>query len=192
MTGIGGQGLITLIEILGNSLASNGYKVITSETHGLSQRGGKVVCFLRFGNRIRAPIPIIGSADMIISLEKNCITDVLKFVKADKSTKLIISSYEEGNIGKVNSLNRSIFNSIIEFSDNIYFIPTTNIAEKLNLNMKVINMVLLGYILRFLPLNEEDLESSLILKFSGDKLTLNVKALKEGIKIESLDIYKKD
>jgi len=192
ITGIGGQGLITLIEILGNALANKGYKVITSETHGLSQRGGKVVCFLRFGNSLSAPIPIIGSADIIISFEKNCIADVLKFTKADKSTKLIISSYEEGSIGKVNSLNRSIINNLFEFSDNIYFIPTTDIAEKFNLNIKVINMVLLGYILRFLPLNEKNLENSVIQKFSGNKLSLNVKALKEGIKLESLDIFKKD
>ncbi|MFX0032129.1 MAG: 2-oxoacid:acceptor oxidoreductase family protein [Candidatus Hodarchaeota archaeon] len=192
ITGIGGQGLITLIEILGNSLVNNGYKVITSETHGLSQRGGKVVCFLRFGNKINAPIPIIGSADMIISLEKNCINDVLKFAKADKSTKLIIFSYDEGSTGKVISLNNSIINNISEFSDNIYFIPTNHIAEKFKFNMKVINMVLLGYILRFLPLNEEDLKTSLILKFSGDILKLNVKALNEGVTLEPYNIFKKD
>jgi indolepyruvate ferredoxin oxidoreductase beta subunit len=192
MTGIGGQGLITLLEILGKALMNNGYKVTTSETHGLSQRGGKVVCFLRFGKRLMAPIPIIGSADMIISFEKNCIADVLMFARPDKTTKLVVSTYEEGIIGKVNPLDKSINDTIFEFSDNVYIIPTASIAEKLNINIKAINMVFLGFILRFLPLNEECLEDSVIQKFSGNILTSNFKALKEGIKLESRDIFKKD
>ena len=90
ITGLGGQGLIRLLQILGKALLMEGYKIITSETHGLSQRGGKVTCFLRFGNELNAPIPMIGTADMIIALEESSILDALKYAKPDKSTNLII------------------------------------------------------------------------------------------------------
>ncbi|MFX1234582.1 MAG: 2-oxoacid:acceptor oxidoreductase family protein [Promethearchaeota archaeon] len=178
MTGIGGQGLITLLEILGRALVNEGYKVATSETHGLSQRGGKVVCFLRFGTKMSAPIPIVGSADIIIAFEKNCIADVLKFTKPDKSTILVISTYEEG------LSDRTLFNSIKDFSSRIYFIPINSISNKLNFDLKKTNMLLLGYILRFLPLSEKSIEQTLIQRFSGDKLAINVEILKEGIKLE--------
>lgn len=184
MTGIGGQGLISLLQILGDKLMRKGYKVTTAETHGLSQRGGKVVCFLHFGNMLSAPIPLIGTADIIIATEKSCILDVLKYAKPDKSTKLIISTYEEKIINKEYPLEQYLFNVLHENSDNIYLIPAINIAEKLLNNPKTANMVILGYIVRFLPLNEKELENSLIQKFSEKILSINLNAFKEGLKLK--------
>lgn len=177
ITGLGGQGLVSLLKILGNALIIKGYKVITSETHGLSQRGGKVTCFLRFGDMLNAPIPMIGSADMIIATEKSCILDVLQYARPNKSTKLIISTYEKNLINEKYPSENYLLEVLNENSDNIHFIPTTNIAEKL---VKVANTVILGYILRFLPLNEKDIENSLKQQFLGKYLEINLKALKEG------------
>lgn len=191
MTGIGGQGLITLLQILGNTLMNAGYKVITSETHGLSQRGGKVLCFLRFGNNLGSPIPIIGSADMIIAIEKNFITDTLKFAKLDRSTKLVIFNYEGPLLKTKNNVNKSLINNLYELFEDIYYISPSKITKSL-INVKSINMFLLGYILRFLPLNENQVEKSINQKFSGNKLTLSIKALKEGQKLELFKIFKKD
>ena len=89
ITGLGGQGLIRLLQILGKALLIEGFKIITSETHGLSQRGGKVTCFLRFGNKINAPIPMIGTADMIIALEESSILDTLKYAKPVSAVPII-------------------------------------------------------------------------------------------------------
>ncbi len=183
ITGLGGQGLISLLQILGDALMTNGYKVITAETHGLSQRGGKVVCFLRFGNKFSAPIPMIGSADMIIATEKSCILDVLKYAKPNKSTKLIISTDEKKIINEEYPSEKYLLSVLHENSDNIYFVPATEIAENLVNNLKAANTVILGYILRFLPLKKEDLEESLKRQFSGENLDINLKAYKEGHKL---------
>jgi indolepyruvate ferredoxin oxidoreductase beta subunit len=177
ITGLGGQGLISLLRISGSALMTKGYKVITSETHGLSQRGGKVTCFLRFGDMLNAPIPMIGSADMIIAIEKSCILDVLKYARPNKSTKFIISTYEKNLINEKYPSENYLLEVLNENSESIYFIPTTNIAEKL---VKVANTVILGYILRFLPLSEKDIENSLKQQFFGKDLEINLKALKEG------------
>jgi len=190
ITGLGGQGLISLIQILGNALMTNGYKVITAETHGLSQRGGRVTCFLRFGNRLSAPIPMIGSTDMIIATEKSCILDVLKYAKPNKSTKLIISTDEKKIINEDYPSEKYLLSVLHENSDNIYFVPATEIAENLVKNQKAANTVIMGYILRFLPLREEDLEESLKRQFSGENLDINLKALKEGHKLQlDLKLY---
>ncbi|MFX0043202.1 MAG: 2-oxoacid:acceptor oxidoreductase family protein [Candidatus Hodarchaeota archaeon] len=180
ITGIGGQGLISFIQILGGALMNKGYKVITSETHGLSQRGGKVTCFLRFGDKLNAPIPMIGTADMIIATEKSCILDVIKYAKPNKSTKLIIYNYERSIINETYPSQNYLLNVLKENSDNIYFIPAIYIAEKIIETLKTANIVILGYILRFLPLNEKDIEKSLKQHFLGKDLEINLNALKEG------------
>lgn len=184
ISGLGGQGLIRLIQILGNALMINGYEVITSETHGLSQRGGKVTCFLRFGSKVNAPIPMIGTADMIIALEESSILDALKYAKPNKSTKLVISSYEKQILGIEYPSLKYILDILFEISNNIYILPLTDIAVKNTGNIKTMNSVLLGYILKFLPLNKKDLEQFLSYNFSGKTLEMNLKAFNEGLKLK--------
>ena len=186
ITGLGGQGLIRLLQILGNALMIKGYKVMTSETHGLSQRGGKVSCFLRFGKKLLAPIPMIGSADMIIALEMSSILDVLKYAKTDKSTNLIISTYEKHKIDLQYPSLEYLLGILYENSENIYFIPVSEIAIKHTGNLKAMNSVILGYILKFLPLDSKYLEESLKQHFSEKNLELNLKTFKEGQKLQSI------
>ncbi len=180
ITGLGGQGLIRLLQILGNSLMRMGYKVITSEKHGLSQRGGKVICFLRFGDKTAAPIPIVGSADMIISTEMACILDVLEFTKPDRSSKLIVATYQKETRTSEYPLEENLSKVLYENSDDVYTVPVMPIVDKFK-NLKIINTVILGYIARFLPITEEDLLVSLNQHFKGPILDLNQKALLEGI-----------
>ena len=172
ITGLGGQGLIRLLQILGYSLM-----------HGLSQRGGKVTCFLRFGEKIEAPIPIIGSADMIITTEKSCILDVLEFAKPNRSSKLIIADYEKNSQTIEYPTEDYLFKILKENTDFINLVPVMSIVEKLA-NLKVINTILLGYILKFLPVNEEDLKESINKHFKGKSLELNLTALANGIAIK--------
>ncbi len=183
ITGLGGQGLIRLLQILGQALVTQGYKVITSETHGLSQRGGKVKCFLRFGNKLNAPIPLIGTADMIIALEESSIIDVLNYAKPDKSTKFIISTYEKHNINVEYPSLDYLLNILYENSDNIYFIPAMEIAFKHTKSQKAMNIVILGYILKFLPLNQSIIEGSIKKNFSGEALEMNLNAFNEAFNL---------
>lgn len=183
ITGLGGQGLIKIIQILGTALMNEGYKVISSETHGLSQRGGKVTCFLRFGNTLNAPIPMIGTADMIIALEESSIIDALKFTKPDKSTLLIISTYEKRVLGQEYPSIQGLLNNLYERSDKIYFIPAMEIAEKQTGNPKTMNSVILGYITKFLSLNKKVIEESINHNFSGTLIELNMKAFNEGLNL---------
>lgn len=183
VTGLGGQGLISMLQILGNALTNQGYKVMTSETHGLSQRGGKVTCFLRFGNKLHAPIPIIGTADMIIALEESTILDVLKYAKPDKTTNLIISTYEKQEIDIDYPSLEYLLKILYKNSDNIHFIPAKEIAVKYTSNLKTMNTAILGYILRFLPLNRLIIEESMIHVFSEEALKMNLKVFNEGINL---------
>lgn len=183
LTGLGGQGLIKLLQILGDCLTKKGYKVISSEKHGLSQRGGTVTCFLRFGENIGAPIPIKGSADMIIATEKACILEMLDFLKPDSNSKLIIANYEKKPIENDYPSEENILNVLKNVSKNVNLVPVMPIVSKYS-NLKVINIILLAYITRYLPLSEKNLRESLRKHFTGPNLELNQKVFTDGLNLE--------
>ena len=183
ISGLGGQGLIRFLQILGYSLIQKGYKVISSEKHGLSQRGGKVTCFLRFGDKIASPIPLLGSADMIIATEKACSLDVLEFAKPDRSSKVIIADYEKESQNSYYPSEEYLIKVLNENSEHINLVQVLPIVAKYT-NLKIINMIILGYILRFLPISEEDIKESLDQHFKKALSILNRKALEEGIKLK--------
>ena len=69
IVGVGGQGSLLASKMLGKLLLAQGYDVKVSEVHGMSQRGGSVVTYVRYGEHVYSPIIEQGEADMIISFE---------------------------------------------------------------------------------------------------------------------------
>jgi indolepyruvate ferredoxin oxidoreductase beta subunit len=70
IVGVGGQGSLLASKLLGYLLLNEGYDVKVSEVHGMSQRGGSVVTYVRFGDKVYSPIIDKGEADFIVSFEK--------------------------------------------------------------------------------------------------------------------------
>ena len=69
IVGVGGQGTLLASKLLGNVLIGAGYDVKLSEVHGMSQRGGSVVTYVRYGDKVYSPIVDQGEADYILSFE---------------------------------------------------------------------------------------------------------------------------
>ena len=69
IVGVGGQGSLLASKLLGRLLLSGGYDVKVSEVHGMSQRGGSVVTYVRFGDKVYSPVIDKGEADFIVSFE---------------------------------------------------------------------------------------------------------------------------
>lgn len=70
IVGVGGQGSLLASKLLGKLLVNEGYDVKVSEVHGMSQRGGSVITYVRFGEKVYSPIIETGEADYIVSFEK--------------------------------------------------------------------------------------------------------------------------
>lgn len=70
IVGVGGQGTLLAGKLLGHVLMAQGYDVKVSEVHGMSQRGGSVVTYVRFGEKVYSPVIDKGEADIIVSFEK--------------------------------------------------------------------------------------------------------------------------
>ena len=67
IVGVGGQGSLLASKLLGKLLTQEGFDVKVSEVHGMSQRGGSVVTYVRFGDKVYSPVIAKGEADFIVS-----------------------------------------------------------------------------------------------------------------------------
>ena len=83
IVGVGGQGTLLTSRILGNLAVGGGYDVKLSEVHGMAQRGGSVVTFVRYGDQVAEPIVEAGQADVLIAFERLEALRYLHFLKED-------------------------------------------------------------------------------------------------------------
>ncbi|MGN0446731.1 MAG: indolepyruvate oxidoreductase subunit beta [Acutalibacteraceae bacterium] len=83
IVGVGGQGTLLASRLLGRSLLAKGYDVKISEVHGMSQRGGSVVTYVRYGDKVYSPIIEKGEADIILSFEELEAARWLPYLKKD-------------------------------------------------------------------------------------------------------------
>ena len=93
IVGVGGQGSLLASKLLGHLLSGRGYDVKVSEVHGMSQRGGSVVTYVRYGDRVDSPIIDKGEADFIVSFEKleaarwsSCLREGGRIIVNDRET----------------------------------------------------------------------------------------------------------
>ena len=90
IVGVGGQGSLLASRLLGHVLLEAGYDVKVSEVHGMSQRGGSVVTYVRYGKKVASPVIEQGEADVIVSFELCEAARWLPYLR--KGGKLIASS----------------------------------------------------------------------------------------------------
>ena len=92
IVGVGGQGSLLASKLLGRLLMDEGYDVKVSEVHGMSQRGGSVVTYVRFGDKVYSPIVTAGEADIIIAFEKLEAARYASFLKKDG--KIVVNTQQ--------------------------------------------------------------------------------------------------
>ena len=92
IVGVGGQGTLLASKLLGYVLMQQEYDVKVSEVHGMSQRGGSVVTYVRFGDKVYSPVIDKGEADYILSFEK---LEALRWIEYLKIGGQIITNTQE-------------------------------------------------------------------------------------------------
>lgn len=142
IAGAGGQGTVTLVNILSNAAFIEGHDVKSSELHGLSQRGGTVLTYVRLGEKIYSPLFENGQADLIIGLE--LLESLRQTVFSGEKTNLVVNDYLMPFVGItpkkeiLEGLEKSIKNKL-------YIVPASEICQK-ELGKEVVSGIyLLGY-----------------------------------------------
>lgn len=83
IVGVGGQGTLLASRLLGAAMVSEGFDVKVSEVHGMSQRGGSVVTYVRYGEKVDSPVINEGEADIVLAFEQLEAARFLPYLKPD-------------------------------------------------------------------------------------------------------------
>ncbi len=144
IVGVGGQGTLLTSRIIGKVALEAGYDVKISEVHGMAQRGGSVVTFVRYGKKVCEPVVEEGQADVIIAFERLEALRYAHFLKKDGA--LIINDCRIDPMTVVIGAKEYPENIIenLEKNHNVYSIDGQSLALELG-NSKVLNSVVLGF-----------------------------------------------
>ena len=180
IVGVGGQGSLLASKLLGHLLLGQGYDVKVSEVHGMSQRGGSVVTYVRCGGRVASPVIDRGEADYIVSFELLEAARWLEYLKAGgqvvTSTQRIdpmpvitgAAAYPDGLVEKMQAAGAKVD-----------ALDCLALAERAG-SAKAVNLVLLGRLSRYFDLPEEVWQASLAETVPPKFLELNQKAFALG------------
>lgn len=144
IVGVGGQGSLLASKLLGRLLMDEGFDVKVSEVHGMSQRGGSVVTYVRFGQKVYSPIITEGEADIIISFEKLEAARYARFLKKDG--KIVVNTQQIDPMPVIIGAADYPENVLEELKDknvNIEALDALSLAEKAG-SSKAVNIVLMG------------------------------------------------
>ena len=128
IVGTGGQGLITLLEVLSDAAIKSGLDAKTSELHGLSQRGGSVEVHIKFGKKVFSPLVEAKKADLIVGLEMQECLKAAYF--AGQQTQYLINKTEVAIPGKPLLAEEEIIGNLKKFTKKIEVIDANGICQK--------------------------------------------------------------
>lgn len=176
IVGVGGQGTLLASKLLGRMLLGRGYDVKVSEVHGMSQRGGSVVTYVRWGEKVYSPIIDKGQADFIVSFE---LLEAARWTEYLRPGGKIIT-----NTQRINPM--PVITGAAEYPENLTdkmaaagieldAVDALSLAEEAG-SSKAVNIVLMGRLSKWFDFTEQEwldaIEKSVPPKF----LTMNQKA----------------
>ena len=184
IVGVGGQGTLLTSRLLGNVLVSRGYDVKVSEVHGMSQRGGSVVTYVKYGDCVSSPIVEKGEADLILAFEPLEAARWLPYLKV--GGKIIVNSrtvdpmpvimgnasYPDDVIGDLSKMN-------VDLTE----VDALNLALEAGTS-KATNVVLVGVMAKHMDIDVKQWQESIRSTVPPKFLELNLKAFELGYNAE--------
>jgi len=180
IVGVGGQGSLLASKLLGYLLLSEGYDVKVSEVHGMSQRGGSVVTYVRYGEAVASPVIDEGEADCIVSFELLEAARWLAYLKKDgqvvTNTQQIdpmpvvtgAAQYPENLVEKMQALGVKVD-----------ALDCVDLAAQAG-NIKAVNLVLLGRLSHYFDFPQEAWDKAIEACVPAKFLEVNRKAFALG------------
>lgn len=180
IVGVGGQGSLLASKLLGRLLTDEGYDVKVSEVHGMSQRGGSVVTYVRYGDRVYSPVIGEGEADYIVSFEK---LEAARWAACLKPGGSIITSTQQIDpmpviTGKA-AYPADILEELAAKGVRIDAVDALSLAEQAG-SAKAVNIVLMGHLARRLAIPQQAWLAALEKTVAPRFVELNRKAFALG------------
>ena len=179
VVGVGGQGTLLTSRIIGKTALAGGYDVKLSEVHGMAQRGGSVVTFVRFGDKVFEPVCEEGTVDVLIAFERLEALRYAHFLKKDGV--MIVNDTRIDPMTVVIGAAQYPENILqgLEKSHKLYTINGGEAAKALG-NSKVLNTVVLGLAAKHIGFEKEEWIRVLQSTVPQKTVEINTKAFEEG------------
>lgn len=184
IVGVGGQGTLLASKLMGKYFTEEGYDVKVSEVHGMSQRGGSVVTYVRFGSKVFSSVIEKGEADIILSFEQ---LESARWLPYLKKGGVLITGTQRIDPMPVIMGKAEYPENIIEklCKNDIKVIPVDalNLALKAG-SAKCANVVLLGTAVRFLGIDRESFSKIIETSVPSKTVEMNLRAFAYGYSAE--------
>lgn len=180
IVGVGGQGALLASKTLGRLLLDRGYDVKVSEVHGMSQRGGSVVTYVRFGEKVYSPIVDKGESDFIVSFE---LLEAARYTQWLSPNGVIVVNTQQIDpmpvITGAATYPENLIEKIKAAGHRVEPLDCLSIAEEAG-NAKAVNIVLLGKLSQYFDFSEEEWMSAIEKSVPPKFLEMNKKAFLLG------------
>ena len=180
IVGVGGQGSLLASKLLGHLLLTEGYDVKVSEVHGMSQRGGSVVTYVRFGDKVYSPIIDKGEADFIVSFEK---LEAARYVEYLKEDGRIVTNTQEVDPMPVITGAAEYPENLVEKMEalgiKVDAMDCLSLANEAG-SSKAVNIVLMGRLSKYFDIPVEKWEKAITACVPEKFVELNLKAFDLG------------
>ena len=180
IVGVGGQGSLLASKLLGRVLMNEGYDVKVSEVHGMSQRGGSVVTYVRFGDKVYSPIVDQGEADYIISFEKLEAARWASYLK--KGGRIIVNSQQIDPMPVITGMAEypeNILDELRAKGVEIDEIDALSLAKEAG-SVKAVNIVLMGRLAKYFHVQNEQWIKAIEQVVAPKFVEMNKKAFEIG------------
>jgi len=185
VTGYGGQGVLSLAEIIGKAALKERNDVKQVELHGLAQRGGPLVCHVRFGENVYSPLIRKAGADLIIGLE--ALEALRACYHSSKKKTVVLTDSKVLNplpmIGKRIGLNEVLV-EVKKFAKKVEVVNASEIVKKLTGESAMTNIFMLGYAInkKILPIKKETAWNCVAEKIRPQFWEMNKKVFEEAFR----------
>ena len=180
IVGVGGQGSLLASKLLGRMLLQKGYDIKVSEVHGMSQRGGSVVTYVRFGDKVYSPVIDKGEADFIVSFEMLEAARWTEYLKP--GGKIVVNTQQISPMPVIigaAEYPQGLAEKMAASGLSVDAFDALALADQAG-SSKAVNIVLMGHLSKYFEFTEEEwmdaIEKSVPAKF----LELNKTAFKLG------------
>jgi len=180
IVGTGGQGLLTLLEIIAAAALNEGFDVKTSELHGLSQRGGSVEVHITFGKKVLSPLVSQGEANLVLALETQEALRACYYASKRAKTTFLINNFFIPILNIKPKTATQILRELEKFSQKTTLVSASDICQKeLGTNVVAgIYLLSLAVFKNLIPLKPNSILKAIKKVIPEKHLELNLKTFK--------------
>ena len=180
IVGVGGQGTLLTSRILGYVAVNSGMDVKVSEVHGMSQRGGSVVTYVKMGDKVHSPIIEKNEADILLCFEQ---LEALRWIDyARKDASVIINTQKIDPMPVITGKAKypeNIIEKIKEDYPNVIAVPALEMARKCG-SIKAVNVVMIGVMARSIKVDKDIWIKAIENTVKPQFVDMNIKAFLAG------------